>query len=105
MVNHREVVIAPPQMARLIMAIVERRLEVMVEASGSEGHRIAEQREVEVNASVDLQFSYIISQDSQFARRVIMERLALRLAELRTDRDAVLIPRRSTGRIRQHVVA
>ena len=40
---------------------------MVVEPRGSKRHGIAEQWEVEVNASIDLQFSYIVSENSEFS--------------------------------------
>lgn len=65
---------------------------MMVESAGGKGHRIPEQREVEVYTAIDLQFADVVAQHCQFAGSVEVQRLPLRLTELRSYRDTVLVP-------------
>lgn len=105
MVYHGQVVGTPPKVARLVMAKIERWFDVMVESGSGKRHGVAKEREVEVNASVYLDLSDIVSQESHVACDIEVKALSLGLAELRANRHAILIPRRGAHRVGQHIVA
>ena len=105
MVYHGQVVGVPPEMARLVMAEIERGLHVMVKSRGGKRHGVAKEGEVEVHTSVNLYLADIISHHCHVACDIEVQALALRLAKLRAHGNAVFVPRRGANGIGQHIVA
>ena len=65
---------------------------MVIEAGCSQRHRILKQWEVEVDASVNLEFSDVVAQCSKLTGDIVVQCLSLRFTELRACGEAVLIP-------------
>ena len=85
----REVVVVPPVMLGMVVAVIERRLDGMEEAACCQTDRVAEQREVDVSVGVHLQTSHILAHKPCLCRDVVMERASETLYELRSDAQVV----------------
>ncbi len=95
-IDHAHVLIVPPVVAALIVTIVERGLLVGIEPRGGECHRVLEKREVEVHAAVDVYLASVDAGHAELSGHVVVQRLALRLAELRANAQRVFVPRADT---------
>ena len=75
------------------MAIVERWVVAVEEALCRQRHGVAKQREVEVHRSVNLKLSEVFAEQPCLCRHVIVERLALRLRQLSSHAEVMLVVR------------
>ena len=95
-----KVVVVPPEVLRVVVAIVERGVQAVEESTGGKGDGVAEQTEVQVDRRVDLQLTGIFADEPRLGLRTVVQRVALCLAELSTNAQRVfLVARRRAKRV------
>ena len=72
-----QIVVVPPEMAAVVMTIVECRVQPMEESAGGKRHRVAEKSEIQVDIRVDFQLSSIFSEQPSLGHGVVVQRFSL----------------------------
>ena len=88
-----QLVLIPPEMARMIVFVVEDVAVLVEDGVGCQLDGVAEKPEVEVGIGIQAKLSGVVSRHAQIARNVIVERLALRLAQLSSDVERLFVER------------
>ena len=86
-----QTVVVPPEMLRVVVAVVEGGVQAIEEAASCESDGVAEQSEVQVGGSIDLQLAGIFADEPRLGFRTIVECLSLCLDELSADAQRVFL--------------
>ena len=88
-----QIVIVPPEVPGVVVLVIERGVVEMEETIGSQLDGVAQQSEVQVGLSVNIDVSDASSCHLHLSGDVVVQRLALCLAELASNEEVVFIVR------------
>ena len=83
-------IVVPPDVAGVIVAVVERRVDVLDVGVGCQLNGVLEQAEVEVGVARDVERAHFVARQGRFAIHAVVERLALLLQELAAHAEYVV---------------
>ena len=98
--------VVPPEMLRVVVAVVECGIQPVKESFGCQRYRVSEEREVHVGRGIKFELSGIFAGEPCFGGSIEVKRVALCLAQLSANAGVVfVIALVAVGRIGQLKVA